>query len=102
MPWQKIYFKDFITLQRGYDLPRAQMTEGPYPVVGSNSIIGYHNEFKKEPPGIITGRSGTLGEVQFIDTEYWPHNTSLWVKDFKNNHPRYVYYNLTSFCCGKI
>lgn len=70
------------------------MIPGPYPVVGSTSIIGRHAEYKVHPPGVVTGRSGSLGEVQFIDQPFWPHNTSLWVKDFKGNDPRYVYYAL--------
>jgi len=94
MRMRKLLFKDFITLQRGFDLPRKDMVEGPYPVVGSTSIIGWHNEFKKNPPGVVTGRSGSLGFVQFIKEKYWPHNTSLWVKDYKGNHPQYVYYFL--------
>lgn len=87
-------FDEFIVLQRGFDLPRKQMTDGPYPVVGSTSIIGYHNRYKVNPPGVVTGRSGSLGFVQYICDKYWPHNTSLWVKDFKGNFPRYVYYHL--------
>jgi type I restriction enzyme S subunit len=90
----KIKFKDFVTLQRGYDLPKTQMVEGEFPVVGSTSIIGFHNEYKQDAPGVITGRSGSLGSVQYITCKYWPHNTSLWVKDFKGNLPRYVYYLL--------
>jgi type I restriction enzyme S subunit len=85
-------FSDFVTLQRGFDLTRAKMREGPYPVIGSTSIVGYHDEFKVEPPGVITGRSGSLGTVQFVDEKYWPHNTSLWVRDFKSNDPKFVYY----------
>lgn len=87
-------FKDFLTLQRGYDLPKKEMQDGPYPVVGSTSIIGWHNEFKAQPPGVVLGRSGSLGTIQFIKEPYWPHNTSLWVKDFKGNDPRFVYYVL--------
>lgn len=92
----KLYFKNFITFQRGFDLPKNQMTCGPYPVVGSTSIIGFHNQYKILPPGVVTGRSGSLGEVQYIKEKYWPHNTSLWVKNFKNNYPKYVYYFLRS------
>jgi len=91
---QHLSFKDFIILQRGFDLPRSQMIDGPFPVVGSTSIIGYHNEYKIKPPGVVTGRSGSLGFVQYIKGPYWPHNTSLWVKDFKGNLPKYVYYYL--------
>lgn len=70
------------------------MRDGPFPVVGSTSVIGYHDEFKVEPPGVVTGRSGSLGTVQYIPERYWPHNTSLWVKDFKGNDPRFVYYQM--------
>jgi len=91
---KKIFFKDFVTLQRGFDLPKKDMVSGPYPVFGSTSIIGYHSEYKVLPPGVVTGRSGSLGEVQYIREKYWPHNTSLWVRDFKGNFPRYVYYFL--------
>ncbi len=91
---RKIKFKEFIKLQRGFDLPKKDMVDGPYPVVGSTSIIGYHNEYKVNQPGVITGRSGSLGKLQYINKKYWPHNTSLWTKDFKGNNPRYVYYFL--------
>ena len=89
-----ITFKEFVTLQRGFDLPKKKIKPGIYPVIGSTSIIGYHDEFKVDPPGVVTGRSGSLGSVQYIPVKYWPHNTSLWIRDFKGNFPRYVYYFL--------
>lgn len=91
---KKIYFKDFITLQRGFDLPASKRLEGKYPVVAATSINGYHNQYKNEPPVVVTGRSGALGEVQYIDVRCWALNTTLWVKDFKGNYPKYVYYFL--------
>ena len=91
---KKTTFKEFVTLQRGFDLPKRNMNPGIYPVIGSTSIIGYHDEFKVDPPGVVTGRSGALGSVQYIPVKYWPHNTSLWIKDFKGNFPKYVYYFL--------
>ena len=94
MSWRDLQFKEFVTLQRGYDLPKSQMKEGDIPVLGSNCIIGFHNEAKIEAPGVVTGRSGTLGLVQYTERPYWPHNTALWVKDFKGNNQRFVYYKL--------
>lgn len=85
---------DVIELQRGHDLPISQFIEGKYPVVGSNGIIGYHNEFKYKANGVVTGRSGTIGKVHFIEKDYWPHNTSLFVKDFKGNDPKFIFYLL--------
>jgi len=94
MNWNKLLFKNFITLQRGFDLPITEMKDGEIPVLGSTGIIGYHNRAKVNPPGVITGRSGTIGVIQYIDEPYWPHNTSLWVKDFKSNNPKFVYYKM--------
>lgn len=97
MSWEKKRFIDFILLQRGHDLTKEQIKPGLYPVVTSTSIMGYHNAFKAEGPGVITGRSGTIGEVQYIEENYWPHNTSLYVKDFKGNYPKFVFYFMKNF-----
>jgi type I restriction enzyme, S subunit len=92
--WQDILFKDFITLQRGHDLTKKEMDGGSYPVIGSSGIVGYHSEFKQSGPGVIIGRSGSIGTVRFIKENHWAHNTSLWVKDFKGNIVKFVYYFL--------
>ena len=47
-----------------------------------------------EGPGVVTGRYGTIGEVYFISEAYWPLNTALYVRDFKGNSPRFIYYAL--------
>lgn len=91
---RKIRFSEFIKLNRGFDLPDSSIVEGVYPVVASTNIKAYHNEYKVEGPMVVTGRSGSLGKVQYIEGKCWPLNTSLYVKDFKGNYPRYVYYYL--------
>jgi type I restriction enzyme S subunit len=82
------------TLHRGYDLPDHKRTEGPYPVVASSSIVGYHNMAMVEGPGVVTGRSGTIGEVVYVETAFWPLNTTLYVCDFHNNNPKFIKYLL--------
>lgn len=79
-------------LQRGFDLPTREITHGPFPVVYSNGIEKYHDTAMVKGPGVITGRSGTLGQVHYIGGDYWPHNTTLWVTQFNNNHPKFIYY----------
>ena len=91
---KKIKFDDFVRLNRGFDLPDSDVIDGPYPVVASTSIKTYHNEYKVDPPVVVTGRSGSLGKVQYIDEKCWPLNTSLYSKDFRGNYPLYVYYYL--------
>ena len=102
MSWEKKKFIDFILLQRGHDLTKEQIKLGIYPVVTSTSIMGYHNAYKAEGPGVITGRSGTIGEVQYVEENYWPHNTSLYVKDFKGNYPKFVYYFMKNFGTDRV
>src|ERR1700737_519732 len=82
------------TLHRGYDLPSSRRRDGSVPVVSSSGVTGYHNEAKISPPGVVTGRYGTLGEVFFIETPFWPLNTTLYVSDFHGNDPRFVSYLL--------
>ena len=83
---------DQLTLQRGFDITKKQQIPGEVPVVSSGGISSYHNEAKVEAPGVILGRKGSLGTVFFLEQDFWPHDTTLWVKDFKGNNPQYVYY----------
>ena len=90
--WEQRKLKDIAPLQRGFDLPTTEMCPGNYPVVMSNGIGGYHSTYKVNGPGVVTGRSGTIGKLQYIEDNYWPHNTTLWVTNFYGNNPKYIYY----------
>jgi type I restriction enzyme S subunit len=90
--WEEKKLLDVAPLQRGFDLPINDIKKGNFPVVFSNGILKFHNEFKIKAPGVVTGRSGTIGKVTFVEKDYWPHNTSLWVTDFKNNVPKFIYH----------
>jgi len=92
--WKNMKLGDVITLKRGYDLPQNNRVHGKIPVYSSAGLSGYHNEYKVKGPGVITGRYGTLGEVFFTDSDYWPHNTTLYVQNYKGNHPKFIYYFL--------
>lgn len=91
---EKIRFDNFVSLNRGFDLPDDKIIEGEYPVIASTSIKAYHNQFKVKAPIVVTGRSGSLGKVQYVEKDGWPLNTSLYAKDFHGNFPKYVYYFL--------
>lgn len=94
MSWKECELGDVVTLKRGHDLPKDKRKEGAIPVVSSSGITGWHNESKAEPPGVVTGRYGTIGEVFFVDRPYWPLNTALYAIDFHDNDPRFVSYFL--------
>ena len=94
MSWQAGELGDFLTLKRGHDLPNGSRKAGDVPVVSSSGFTGWHNEAKAEPPGVVTGRYGTIGEVFYVDQPYWPLNTALYVIDFKSNDPKFIAYFL--------
>ena len=83
-----------MTLQRGFDITKKQQAEGIFPVVSSSGVTSYHNEFMVKGPGVVIGRKGTLGSAFYIEGDYWPHDTTLWVKDFKGSDPKFIYYFL--------
>ncbi len=100
MTWHAARLGDVLTLKRGYDLPKGRRVNGDVPVVSSSGVTGYHNERKVSAPGVVTGRYGTLGEVYYVDRDFWPLNTALYVKDFKGNDPRFLSYFLKSTLRG--
>jgi type I restriction enzyme S subunit len=92
--WEVKRFDSFAVLQRGFDITRKNQRSGDYPVVSSGGVSSYHDEPKVMGPGVVIGRKGSLGTVHYIPKDYWPHDTTLWVKDFKGNNPRFVAYLL--------
>ncbi|RFZ54018.1 Type I restriction modification DNA specificity domain protein [Mycobacterium marinum] len=92
--WQEMPLGEFITLQRGFDLTEREATPGQYPVFSSGGQSYTTDVPKVEGPGVITGRKGVLGKVHYSAGPFWPHDTTLWVKDFKGSVPRFVHYLL--------
>jgi type I restriction enzyme S subunit len=92
--WSNCLLGDFVNLKRGYDLPHNKRIEGDVPIISSSGVSGSHHEAKVKGPGVVTGRYGTLGEIFFIEGDFWPLNTTLYVQDFKGNDPRFVSYFL--------
>lgn len=86
-----------LVLQRGVDLTADQQIPGSVPVVTTGGVVGMHDRAIATGPGVVIGRYGTVGNVHWIDQPFWPHNTTLYVKDFRGNRPRWVYWLLRAF-----
>jgi type I restriction enzyme S subunit len=99
--WEEKRFDEVCVLQRGFDLPTHSRFEGEFPLVSSNGITDSINQWKVKAPGVVTGRSGTIGNVHFIEEDFWPLNTALYIKNFHGNDERFIYYFLTSFDLSK-
>lgn len=92
--WRHGRCDSFFVLQRGFDITERKASPGPYRVISSSGPTYWHLKSAVEGPAVITGRKGRLGTVFYSDEACWPHDTTLWVKDFKGNHPRFVYWKL--------
>jgi type I restriction enzyme S subunit len=98
--WRNCKLLDLCELKRGYDLPTAERRPGPFPIISSSGVSGLHDRGMAKHPGVVTGRYGTIGEVFFLDEDFWPLNTALYVRDFKGNDQRYVYYTIRAIDFG--
>lgn len=94
--WTKEPLENLLILQRGFDLPTDKRKEGDFPIYASTGINGTHSEAKVKAPGVVTGRSGSLGTVMYISKDFWPLNTTLWVKEFKKVSPLFATFLLRS------
>lgn len=92
--WKRKKIGYILNFKRGYDLPSSDRIKGEIPIISSAGMSDYHNEFKKNGEGVVTGRYGTLGEIFYVNGKYWPLNTTLYVTDFKGNNPKFIYYFL--------
>jgi type I restriction enzyme S subunit len=92
--WELGVLDDLVVLQRGFDLPTSQRIEGTVPVIAATGWHGTHNEAKVVGPGVVTGRSGSLGSVEYVEEDFWPLNTTLWAKEYRRATPQYAYFLL--------
>lgn len=95
--WCDALIGEVFTLQRGFDITRKQQRSGDIPVVSSGGVSSFHDTAMVKGPGVVIGRKGTLGTAFYLPTDYWPHDTTLWVKDFKKSEPKFVYYFFKNF-----
>lgn len=92
--WKDCSLGDVIELKRGYDLPQKERLPGDVPLVSSSGFTDTHAKAMVKGPGVVTGRYGTLGQVFYVEQDFWPLNTTLYVRDFKGNDPRFISYFL--------
>src|SRR5438132_3897764 len=94
--WKQCLLGDVLTLQRSFDITKKEQIQGYVPVISSSGINSFHDTAKVNGPGVIIGRKGSLGTVFYTEENYWPHDTTLWVKDFHSNFPKFTYYFLST------
>jgi len=93
--WRVDRLVELAHFQRGFDITKNQQKTGTVPVISSGGIKSWHSEAKVAGPGVVIGRKGSIGTVRYTESDYWPHDTTLWSTDFRGNFPLFVYYRLS-------
>ncbi|MFB1489293.1 MULTISPECIES: restriction endonuclease subunit S [unclassified Thiocapsa] len=88
--WTESLLGEVSRLRRGYDLPTQVRRQGSVPIFAANGPVGVHEIHMVKGPGVVTGRSGSIGKVHFINEDFWPLNTALYVEDFFGNYPQFI------------
>lgn len=93
--WQVGPLGNLAQFQRGFDITKSsQAQDGTVPVVSSGGVRSFHDVAAVTGPGVVIGRKGSIGSVHYVESDYWPHDTTLWSKDFHGNVPKFVFYRL--------
>lgn len=101
--WKKYKIGDLITLEYGKPLPKGKRSNGVHAVLGSNGVTGYHDNFLATGPGIVVGRKGSAGEVVWVEENFWPIDTTFYVKQKDDTvNPRFLYYILKHANLSKV
>ncbi len=78
--WRSSRVGDVLTLEYGAALSAADRNGHRYPVFGSNGEVGRNDRALVEGPGIVVGRKGSAGALVWTDSDFWPIDTTYWVK----------------------
>ena len=101
--WRETTLGNVVRLRRGHDLTEGERRPGNVPVIGSAGQNGWHDTAKASGPGVTVGRSGaSAGVVTYVDSDYWPHNTSLYVTNFCGNEPRFLAYYFSTLRLAEL
>lgn len=102
LEWEAIPLGKLAPLQRGYDIVESEFVVGDYPVISSSGIIGFHNKATTPGPNVVVGRKGSIGNVHFVETDFWAHDTSLFVTNFYDNDEKFVFYLFSHMNLGQF
>jgi len=79
--WVEKKLGEIIVLEYGSPLPEQKRNGGLIPVVGSNGVVGYHDNALITAPAIVIGRKGSAGQVNWIALDCYPIDTTFYVKN---------------------
>ncbi len=90
--WRVGTLGEILHLNYGKGLRVDDRKDGKYLVVGSSGVVGTHNEYLVQAPGIVIGRKGTIGKVIWLNDNFFPIDTTFYVTDILGLNELYFHY----------
>lgn len=92
--WNLSTVGDLCVFNYGRALKADLRREGTIPVYGSNGLVGWHDESLVGGPGIVVGRKGNPGTVNWVATDFYPIDTTFYVSPSNKGQLPYLRYAL--------
>ncbi len=99
-PSRIVKLREVVVLEYGSSLPSKARVEGSIPVFGSNGQVGFHNTALVKGPGIVVGRKGSIGKTVWADSDFWPIDTTYYVRTSQD--PKFIYYLLNNLSLDQL
>jgi type I restriction enzyme, S subunit len=77
--WPEVELGEICEFKYGKSLPAEARDGGPFPVYGSNGVVGSHSAAITGAPVVIIGRKGSFGEIEYSTSPCWPIDTTYFV-----------------------
>jgi len=101
--WRKLKLGEVLELKYGFGLTENRRSSGNVPVFGSSGMVGTHNKPAVESSGIIVGRKGHVGSVNYSEKPFYPIDTVYYVDQLKiPGDLKFFYYFLQRIPFQKI
>lgn len=95
--WVWTRLGEIVEMIYGSSLTKAECIEGaPYPVYGSNGIIGYYDKFLTDKRTIIVGRKGSAGALNVCHVPSWTTDVAYYIEESPHLNFDFLFYLIKS------
>ena len=103
MAWPWVRLGHVLSLEYGQSLPeRLRDFQGEFLVAGSNGPDGKHIKALVSSPGVVVGRKGSAGMVQWYNKDFWPIDTTYYVVPKVPLEMRWAYHLLRNLRLDRL
>ncbi|AFL81133.1 restriction endonuclease S subunit [Aequorivita sublithincola DSM 14238] len=95
--WRRYKIDELMNFHYGSSLKESDRIAGDYSVITSSGFQGTHKEYLCEGPGIVVGRKGNVGQVTWVNNNFWTTDTAYYIQikpEFEDIPIKFFYYLL--------